>query len=110
MPLAFGVAAVLGILLVLQVAHSYWHNSHDQKLIGADVFYSNVPGLDVGRISGSQRTNALADLNRSSCTCGCKMTVAHCRHHDRSCQTSVRLANEWMARYATAGATGGHSQ
>jgi thiol-disulfide isomerase/thioredoxin len=49
---------------------------------------SELPGVDLSKLTPEQKTIALHKLNAESCTCGCKFTLAQCRLYDRGCQVS----------------------
>jgi thiol-disulfide isomerase/thioredoxin len=49
---------------------------------------SELPGVDLSKLTPEQKTVALHKFNADSCTCGCQFTLAQCRIYDRGCQTS----------------------
>jgi thiol-disulfide isomerase/thioredoxin len=49
---------------------------------------SELPGVDLSKLSPEQKTVALHKFNAETCTCGCTYTLAQCRIYDRNCQTS----------------------
>jgi thiol-disulfide isomerase/thioredoxin len=49
---------------------------------------SELPGVDLTKLSSEQKTVALHKFNAETCTCGCTFTLAQCRIYDRNCQTS----------------------
>jgi cytochrome c biogenesis protein CcmG/thiol:disulfide interchange protein DsbE len=49
---------------------------------------SELPGVDMTRLSAAQKTVALHRMNAEGCTCGCKYTLAQCRIYDQGCQIS----------------------
>ena len=49
---------------------------------------SELPGVDLTKLSPEQKTVALHKFNAETCTCGCTFTLAQCRIYDRNCQTS----------------------
>jgi thiol-disulfide isomerase/thioredoxin len=49
---------------------------------------SELPGVDLSKLSPEQKTVALHKFNAETCTCGCKYTLAQCRIYDRNCQIS----------------------
>ncbi len=57
--------------------------------LGRGVSYQEIPGLDLSTLPQEARAPVLLRLNREECPCGCNMTVAHCRHVDPKCQTSL---------------------
>jgi thiol-disulfide isomerase/thioredoxin len=59
---------------------------------------TNIPGIDLASLSGSQRSEALQKLNAQPCTCGCDLTVARCRVDDPTCGVSLPLARQIVAQ------------
>jgi hypothetical protein len=55
---------------------------------------TDVPGLELSKLTPAQRTAALKRLNDEPCTCGCGLTVAQCRINDPSCGTSLPIAKK----------------
>jgi thiol-disulfide isomerase/thioredoxin len=49
---------------------------------------SELPGVDLSKLTPEQKTVALHKFNADSCTCGCGFTLAQCRIYDRGCQVS----------------------
>jgi thiol-disulfide isomerase/thioredoxin len=49
---------------------------------------SELPGVDLTKLSPEQKTVALHKFNAETCTCGCTFTLAQCRIYDRNCQIS----------------------
>jgi cytochrome c biogenesis protein CcmG/thiol:disulfide interchange protein DsbE len=49
---------------------------------------SELPGVDLSKLSAEQRTVALHNFNAESCSCGCKYTLAQCRIYDHNCKVS----------------------
>jgi cytochrome c biogenesis protein CcmG/thiol:disulfide interchange protein DsbE len=49
---------------------------------------SELPGVDLSKLTPEQKTVALHRFNAESCTCGCQYTLAQCRIWDHNCQTS----------------------
>jgi thiol-disulfide isomerase/thioredoxin len=49
---------------------------------------SELPGVDLSKLTPEQKTVALHKFNAETCTCGCTYTLAQCRIYDRNCQTS----------------------
>jgi thiol-disulfide isomerase/thioredoxin len=58
---------------------------------------TDVPGLELNKLTPAQRTTALKRLNDEPCTCGCGLTVAQCRINDPSCGTSLPIAKKIVA-------------
>jgi len=53
---------------------------------------TQIPGVDLSKLSSERRTAALQKLNTEPCTCGCENTVAKCRVDDPKCSTSLPIA------------------
>ena len=53
---------------------------------------TEIPGVDLKRLSPERRALALQKLNTEPCPCGCDNTVAKCRIDDPKCVTSLPLA------------------
>ncbi|MEP7307546.1 MAG: redoxin domain-containing protein [Acidobacteriota bacterium] len=68
------------------------------KLENAQV--TQIPGVDLTKLSAERRTAALQKLNTDACTCGCENTVAKCRVDDPKCSTSLPLAQRIVAEIA----------
>ena len=49
---------------------------------------TELPGVDLSKLTPEQRTVALHKFNAESCTCGCQYTLAQCRIWDRNCGVS----------------------
>jgi cytochrome c biogenesis protein CcmG/thiol:disulfide interchange protein DsbE len=49
---------------------------------------SELPGVNLSRLSPQQKQAALHKFNAESCTCGCNFTLAQCRIYDRNCAIS----------------------
>jgi thiol-disulfide isomerase/thioredoxin len=53
---------------------------------------TELPGVDLSKLTPEQKKLALHRLNAEECTCGCKLTLAQCRINDSECDTSQSLA------------------
>lgn len=53
---------------------------------------TELPGVDLKKLSASQKRAVLKQLNASGCNCGCKLTLAQCRINDTACPISRQLA------------------
>jgi hypothetical protein len=49
---------------------------------------SELPGVDLSKLTPEQKVVALHKFNAETCACGCTLTLAQCRIYDRNCQTS----------------------
>ena len=61
-----------------------------------------IPGVDLTKLSGDQRTSVLMALNEEACKCGCGLTVAKCRIDDPNCQFSLPQARTIVQKLASA--------
>jgi thiol-disulfide isomerase/thioredoxin len=52
---------------------------------------TELPGVDLTKLTAAQKTIALRRFNSESCTCGCKMTLAQCRINDTGCAVSKSM-------------------
>jgi thiol-disulfide isomerase/thioredoxin len=55
---------------------------------------TEIPGVDLTKMTPEQRTEALKALNSEDCTCGCGLTLAACRINDPSCGVSLPIAQK----------------
>ena len=49
---------------------------------------TELPGVDLSKLTPEQKTAALHKFNAETCTCGCQYTLAQCRIYDRGCAVS----------------------
>jgi len=49
---------------------------------------TELPGVDLSKLTPEQKSAALHRFNAESCTCGCKFTLAQCRIWDSACPVS----------------------
>jgi hypothetical protein len=70
-------------------------------LIGANIAYSEIPGVPLKELSADRRIQLLARLNHDACPCGCRFTLAHCRHVDSKCEEGLRKARAMVDEYLT---------
>ncbi len=49
---------------------------------------TQLPGVDLSKLTPEQKTVALHKFNAESCNCGCQYTLAQCRIWDRNCAVS----------------------
>jgi thiol-disulfide isomerase/thioredoxin len=49
---------------------------------------TELPGVDLSKLTAEQKKVALHRFNADSCTCGCKFTLAQCRIWDSACAVS----------------------
>ena len=58
---------------------------------------SELPGVDLSKLTPEQKTVALHKFNAESCTCGCQFTLAQCRIYDRDCKVSKAAITKILA-------------
>jgi thiol-disulfide isomerase/thioredoxin len=58
---------------------------------------TELPGVDLSKLTPEQKTVALHKFNAESCTCGCGYTLAQCRIYDRDCKISKAAASKILA-------------
>jgi thiol-disulfide isomerase/thioredoxin len=58
---------------------------------------SELPGVDLTKLSPEQKTVALHKFNAETCSCGCTFTLAQCRIYDRNCQVSKTATSKIIA-------------
>jgi thiol-disulfide isomerase/thioredoxin len=74
---------------------------------------SELPGVDLSKLTPEQKTVALHKFNAESCTCGCNFTLAQCRIYDRDCKISKAAIEKIVTAitaHAAAAATPAPSQ
>ena len=64
----------------------------DQALIKNAAQATEIPGIELSKLSVPNRTAVLQKLNADTCTCGCALTLAACRINDPNCGISLPLA------------------
>lgn len=68
---------------------------------------SELPGVDMSKLTPEQKAVALRRFNAESCTCGCKLTLAQCRINDSACGVSKGITAKIVADIAKGGGPGG---
>ncbi len=61
---------------------------------------SELPGVDLSKLTPEQKTVALHKFNAETCNCGCTFTLAQCRIHDRNCDVSKTATAKIVAALA----------
>jgi len=61
---------------------------------------TEIPGIDLSKLTKEQRVAAITKLNDEPCTCGCNQTLARCRVDDPTCPVSLPKAKEVVAAIA----------
>jgi thiol-disulfide isomerase/thioredoxin len=70
------------------------------------VFLTNVkqatelPGVDLSKLTPEQKKAALRELNEQTCSCSCGLTLAQCRVNDTSCDISALRAKALVQKIA----------
>jgi thiol-disulfide isomerase/thioredoxin len=55
---------------------------------------TELPGVDMSKLSAKEKHVALHRMNAESCNCGCRLTLAQCRINDTQCRISLGLARQ----------------
>jgi hypothetical protein len=58
---------------------------------------SELPGVDLSKLTPQQKQSALHKFNAEGCTCGCNFTLAQCRIYDRNCTVSKSRTEKIVA-------------
>jgi thiol-disulfide isomerase/thioredoxin len=61
---------------------------------------SQLPGVDLTKLTAEQKTVALHRFNAESCNCGCGFTLAQCRIYDHNCAISRGIIEKIIAAIA----------
>ena len=75
-------------------------DDHGRVLLGNAAQATDIPGLDLSKLTSGARQEALERLNADHCTCGCGLTLAQCRINDPNCQISLPLATKLVDEIA----------
>jgi len=59
---------------------------------------SEIPGLNLTKLTAAQKEALKKVLSEQHCPCGCNLTVLKCRQVDRACQISLKLAQQQMEK------------
>jgi cytochrome c biogenesis protein CcmG/thiol:disulfide interchange protein DsbE len=65
---------------------------------------SEVPGVDLSKLSEAQKKAFEKRLESIQCTCGCNFSVMKCRQVDPGCGISRKIAREEFAKFLKSGA------
>lgn len=60
---------------------------------------SEVPGVDISKLSPAELAQFKKQLGQQQCTCGCKFTLLQCRREDSSCAVSRKAAREALQKF-----------
>jgi thiol-disulfide isomerase/thioredoxin len=58
---------------------------------------TELPGVDMSKLTPEQKMAALHQFNAESCTCGCQFTLAQCRIYDSACAVSQKVTAKIVA-------------
>ena len=58
---------------------------------------TELPGVDLSKLTQEQKISALHKFNAETCNCGCTFTLAQCRIYDRNCQISKAVISKIIA-------------
>src|SRR6267154_1321793 len=61
---------------------------------------TELPGVDLSKLTPEQKIVALHKFNAEGCNCGCQYTLAQCRIYDRNCQSSSAATEKIIAALA----------
>jgi thiol-disulfide isomerase/thioredoxin len=61
---------------------------------------TEIPGVDLTKLTPARRTEAIKAMNKDDCTCGCVLTLAECRINDPECAISLPLAQALAKKFA----------
>ncbi len=61
---------------------------------------TEIPGIDLSKLTPEQKKTALRQFNEQNCTCGCGLTLAQCRINDTTCAVSLTLARHVLEKIA----------
>jgi len=59
---------------------------------------SEIPGLNLTKLTATQKEELKKQLGELKCPCNCNLSVMKCRQVDRGCRFSLKLAQEQMAK------------
>jgi cytochrome c biogenesis protein CcmG/thiol:disulfide interchange protein DsbE len=60
---------------------------------------SEVPGLDLSKLSAEQKEAFKKQLAGQKCPCGCNLSLLKCRQVDRACGVSLKLARQQLEAF-----------
>lgn len=65
-----------------------------QILLANAALATEIPGLDLSKLTAQQKLAVLQRLNADKCPCGCDLTLAQCRINDTDCSFSLPIAQQ----------------
>jgi thiol-disulfide isomerase/thioredoxin len=63
---------------------------------------SEVPGVNLTKLTPEQKAAFIKLLKTKQCTCGCNLNLYRCRTEDRACGISIKLAREELEKFLKA--------
>jgi len=60
---------------------------------------SEIPGIDLTKLTAEQKEAFKRVLEGQQCTCGCKLNLLKCRQVDRKCPVSRKLAQDQLNEF-----------
>ncbi len=75
---------------------------NDQLRLANAAQATEIPGIDLSVLTGSQREEVLRRVNAEECPCGCALTLAQCRINDSSCPVSPPIVERIVGEVAGA--------
>jgi thiol-disulfide isomerase/thioredoxin len=60
---------------------------------------SEVPGVNLTKLTPAQKDAYIELLKTKQCTCGCNLNLYRCRTEDRACAVSLKLAREELQKF-----------
>jgi thiol-disulfide isomerase/thioredoxin len=94
------IRALLGLPIPVRV--ETFEDAGQIFLVHADRA-SELPGVDLSKLTPEQKQAALHRFNAETCSCGCKYTLAQCRIFDRNCGPSKARTEKIVAEVARGG-------
>jgi cytochrome c biogenesis protein CcmG, thiol:disulfide interchange protein DsbE len=64
-----------------------------------DEINSEVPGINLTKLTGEQKEGYKKQLEKGLCTCGCNRNLLDCRLNDRGCSISLKAAKEQLEKF-----------
>ncbi len=74
--------------------------SSDKARIESAAEAKAIPGIDLTKLSETQKRAVVQALIAEDCTCGCGLTLAVCRLDDPTCPVSLPMAQEIVKKYS----------
>jgi len=75
---------------------------NDQLRLANAAQATEIPGIDLSVLTGSQREEVLRRVNAEECPCGCALTLAQCRINDSSCPVSPPIVERIVGEVGSA--------